>query len=82
MAAKLPTLAELTACPHCGCEEYYVRYQYSGKGVYGRSYNGNNEGVNNSGMYDKLVMTPGKRAYCTDCDKPVAIYSGEHESDS
>lgn len=81
MASTLPTLAELTQCPHCGSDEYYVRYQYSGRGKYARRYDRGTDS-DNSGMYDKLVMTPGKRAYCIDCDQPVAIYSGEFEKDS
>lgn len=84
MPKALPTLAELTECPHCGGDEYYVRYQFSGKGIYGRRYDGDQSvaaAVDNSGMHDKLVMRPGKRAYCTDCDKPVAVYAGEYEKD-
>ncbi|MHA6079840.1 hypothetical protein ACVSML_26705 [Pseudomonas aeruginosa] len=76
---SLPTLAELTMCPHCGADEYYVRYTYSGRGIYARSYSGDNSCVDNSGMYDKLVMKPGKRAFCVDCHKPVAQYHGEFE---
>lgn len=75
---KLPTLAELAECPYCGSHDYYVRYKYSGHGRYCRSYD-QAPGMDNSGMYDQLVMTPGKRAYCLDCDKPVAVYAGEYE---
>ncbi|MNJ53535.1 hypothetical protein D3C77_489280 [compost metagenome] len=75
----LPALAELTGCPHCGGDTYYVRYTYSGKGAYHRRYDGVSEGTDNSGMYDKLGMKPGKRAFCSDCHKPVAQYHGEFE---
>lgn len=75
----LPTLAELNACPHCGADEFYVHYTYSGQGMYARRYNGDSNGVDNSGMYDKLGMKPGKRAFCVDCHKPVARYQGELE---
>lgn len=75
----LPTLAELSACPHCGSDEFYVRYVYSGKGIYARRYDGVTDGVDNSGMYDSLVMKPGNRAFCVDCHKPVASYAGERD---
>lgn len=74
----LPTLAELSKCPHCGSDTYYVRYTYSGQGAYHRHYDGS-EGADNSGIYDKLGMKPGKRAFCSDCHKPVAQYHGEFE---
>lgn len=79
MAKALPALSELTACPYCGADEFYVQYVYSGTGAYYRRYDGEQEGVDNSGMHDKLMMKPGKRAFCVDCHKPVARYDGERE---
>jgi hypothetical protein len=80
--SNLPALAELTECPYCGHDEFSVRYQYSGKGIKHRRFDGEESIENasdNSGMFDQMKLMPGKLAYCTQCDKPIARYEGERE---
>ena len=80
--SNLPPLAELTECPHCGHDEFAVRYQYAGTGSVHRRFDRDDtfqKQSDNSGMYDRLKMTPGKLAYCSQCHKPIARYEGERE---
>lgn len=70
--AKLPPIQTLSACPHCGGEEFYVMQVYKGKGAYHRRFDGYS--ADNTGMYDCLNVRVGKRAFCTDCHKPVASW--------
>lgn len=39
--ANLPSIQQVTACPHCGNDdEFYVKQTYSGRGVYKRCFDG------------------------------------------
>ncbi|APB61018.1 hypothetical protein ACXHIE_005838 [Pseudomonas aeruginosa] len=76
--AKLPPIQTLSECPHCGGDEFYVVQTYSGKGVYRRCFNGYR--ADNSHMYDGLNHKVGKRAFCGDCDKPVASWDDDADS--
>lgn len=68
--SALPSIQSLSACPHCGGDEFYVVETYSGRSNYfrrfdkGQAYNGH--------MYDSLNSKAGKRAFCAACDKPIA----------
>lgn len=73
MAAKLPPIQQVRACPHCGNDdEFYVVQRYSGQGVYRRCFDGYT--TDNSHMYDCLNTKVSKRAFCGRCDKPVASW--------
>lgn len=60
----------MTECPYCGNDEYYVNYRYSGTGAY--RYRFDREEAENGDMYDCLKDTVvGKFAYCCNCDKRI-----------
>lgn len=60
----------ITECPYCGYDEYYIRYRYSGEGVYRYRFDG--EEVENGDMYDCLQdKVVGKFAYCCNCEKKI-----------
>lgn len=76
---KLPTIHEVSACPHCGNDdEFYVTQTYRGRGVYKRGFNG--YVTDNSQMYDCLSAKVSKRAYCSTCDKPVAKWDEDADA--
>lgn len=77
--AKLPSIQEVRACPHCGNDdEFYVKQTYSGRGVYRRGFDGYI--TDNSHMYDCLDAKVSKRAYCATCHKPVAVWDEDADS--
>lgn len=71
MAKALPSIQTLSACPFCGCAEFFVKQRYSGQGCYNRQFNGQ-PGASNGQMYDCLNVTVGKTAFCCGCGEPVA----------
>ncbi|WP_326430338.1 hypothetical protein VQ574_21685 (plasmid) [Stutzerimonas frequens] len=80
MAKKLPPIQSLSACPHCGCAEFYVEQTYSGKGPYHRTFAG---GLGDNGeMYDCINHKAGKRAFCSDCREPVASWDEDKDADA
>ncbi|EOA3731036.1 TPA: hypothetical protein ACVFH3_006096 [Pseudomonas aeruginosa] len=70
--AKLPPIQTLSECPHCGADQFYVMQVYSGKGAYYRRFDGYS--ADNTEMYNCLDHRAGKRAFCSECDKPVASW--------
>ncbi|MBF8164264.1 hypothetical protein IVE04_24170 [Pseudomonas mendocina] len=76
--AKLPPIHTLTACPHCGSETFYVMQAYAGKGVYHRRFDGFT--TDNSGMYDALRHKAGKRAFCSECETPLASWDEDTDA--
>ncbi|EPQ6932490.1 hypothetical protein ACUVZD_000133 [Pseudomonas aeruginosa] len=70
--AKLPPIQTLSECPHCASEEFYVVQVYSGKGSYHRRFDGYT--ADNAQMYDCLSQRVGKRAFCSECHRPVASW--------
>ena len=73
MAAKLPPIQQVRACPHCGNDDqFYVVHRYSGQGEYRRCFDGSS-GDNND-MYNCLAVKVSKRAFCDRCDEPVASW--------
>lgn len=75
--AKLPPIQTLSACPHCGYEEFYVVQTYSGRGRYARRFDGIE--TYNGEMYDCLNVKAGKTAFCGRCDKRVACWNDEED---
>lgn len=63
---------ELTECPFCGNDKFYVKEYYSGSFEFNFTFDG--EPDDNSGMYDGLSVKTNKRAYCKKCGK----YLGSH----
>lgn len=60
----------MTECPYCGHDEYYINYRYSGTGICRCRFDG--EEAENGGMYDSLQNTVvGKFAYCCNCNKKI-----------
>ena len=69
-------LNELTKCPFCGHDEYYVSEYYYG--YFDFTYNFNGECGDNSGMYDGLSVRTNKRVRCKRCDKYLGdFYTGD-----
>jgi len=69
------SVSELTECPHCGCEEYYIKQSVFGNIVFRSRYDGK-EGDNRE-MYDHINhKLKSKFAYCSSCDKRVALLEG------
>ncbi len=67
---------ELRECPHCHSKEgYYIKYQYSGSGIFRFNfYQTNSEEkhtVNNDDMYDGLLSKESKYCYCLNCNKRI-----------
>lgn len=79
MAKKLPPITEVSACPHCGGDEFFVMQRYKGVGPYHRRFD-RNEGADNTEMYDCLNETVGKTAFCSDCNQPVARWDQEQNN--
>lgn len=72
---KINKLNEMACCPFCGNEEFYITNWMQGSGCYNMRFDGK-EASDNSCMYDGLVVTEGKRAYCNNCE----AYLGNHET--
>ncbi|HEJ2342260.1 TPA: hypothetical protein ACWLUJ_005777 [Pseudomonas aeruginosa] len=70
--AKLPPIQTLSECPHCGADQFYVVQVYSGKGAYHRRFDGYS--ADNTDMYNCLNHRASKRAFCSECDRPVASW--------
>ena len=58
---------DMKECPKCGCEMLYIKFTFSGKGMYFHRFDG--EETENGSMYEGAQHTEGKYAYCADCDK-------------
>ena len=72
---KVNKFEELTCCPFCGNEEFYITNWMQGSGDFNMRFDGE-EAADNSQMYDGLLITEGKRAYCNSCFK----YIGNRET--
>lgn len=60
----------ITECPYCGYDKYYVKMHYSGDGIYRYRFDG--KPAENSDMYECLNETTiGKFAYCCNCNKKI-----------
>jgi hypothetical protein len=79
MAKRLPPITELTACPHCGGDEFYVVQRYKGTGNYNRRFDGGS--ADNTTMYDCLKEVAGKIAFCVDCNVALARWDQEANND-
>lgn len=76
--AKLPPIQTLKACPHCGCNSFYVMQRYSGKGPYSRRFDG--LVTANPEMYDCLATKADKTAFCDYCGKAVARWDEDADA--
>lgn len=57
-------------CPYCGHDEYYIKMQYSGKGICRCRFDG--KPTENGDLYDCLTDTViGKFAHCSNCNKRI-----------
>lgn len=60
----------LTECPYCGHDEYYVNVRYSGTGICICRFDGTE--TENGDIHDCLQGTIiGKFAHCCNCDKKI-----------
>ena len=57
---------QLSCCPFCGNEEFYVTNWMTGSCEFNMRFDGE-EASDNSQMYDGLIIDKGKRAYCNNC---------------
>ena len=64
---KAINFSDLTQCPFCGCNGFYVRQHAEGTVIYHHSFDGSES--DNKDMYNGLNVTGGKRAYCSQCNK-------------
>lgn len=60
--------SELTCCPFCGNEEYYLMYHAEGPSFCNFRFDGK-EPRDNTEMYSSLSYSGGKSAYCNVCNK-------------
>lgn len=61
---------DMSECPYCGNDEYYIKLRYSGKGICRYRFDG--EEADNEDLYDNVGDTLiGKFAYCAGCDKKI-----------
>lgn len=68
-------MAELTRCSHCGNDqEYYVKTQV--RGTYRHEYRFDGADLYNGEIHDYLLETPGKYAYCAECNKRLFKIEG------
>jgi uncharacterized protein (DUF983 family) len=68
--SKLPPIQTVKACPHCGGDQFFVVYVFSGKGEAHHLLNGE-AGADSSGMHDGLKFVPQVTAKCSDCKKAI-----------
>lgn len=71
MAKKLPPITELSECPNCGGDEFFVMQRYRGQGPYNRRFD-RKDAADNTEMYNCLNETAGKTAFCCDCRVAIA----------
>ena len=72
----MKNVSELTKCPYCGCEEYYIKQSISGTIEFRCRYDGKE--ADNREMYDHIYhKLKSKFAYCSSCDKRVALLEEE-----
>src|SRR3546814_7855716 len=70
----------LKECPHCGSDQFYIRFRVSGK--MDEHHRFDNVVTDNGDMWDNVNLKPMKRAHCSDCLKPIAkVRSEEHTSE-
>lgn len=63
---------KIKGCPHCGCEEYYIKQRFKGNCEYRCRFDGK-EAVND-GIHDNIEYTNTSRyAYCVDCNKRICL---------
>lgn len=61
---------DISECPYCGHDEYYIKMHYSGNGICRHRFDG--ESAENGDLYDCLNNTiVGKFAYCCNCDRRI-----------
>ena len=75
MSVKINKFEDLTSCPFCGNDEFYTLNWMQGSCAYNSKFDGE-EASDNSCMYDGLIVTEGKRAYCNNCEE----YLGNRET--
>lgn len=67
MTVKTRSGENLSECPYCGSDEYYVITYYRGRGAYHFRFDG--EMADNSQMYDCLSARMCTTAFCGNCQK-------------
>ena len=72
----MKSVSKFTECPYCGGEEYYAKYSVFGKIILRSRYDGKE--ADNREMYDHIHhKLKSKFAYCSSCDKRVALLEEE-----
>lgn len=56
-------------CPDCGCDEYYIRITFSGRGVYHFRFDGGS--ADNTHLHDTLNYRETTTRYCGQCDRKL-----------
>src|SRR3546814_2735804 len=60
----------LKECPHCGSDQFYIRFRVSGK--IDEHHRFDIVVTDNGDMWDNVNLKPLKRAHCSDCLKPIS----------
>lgn len=63
----------ITNCPYCGNDEYYVYFTVSGKSSYNYKLGTNEPGYSNSDIWDGIYMKEQRTMYCNECHKKIGI---------
>ncbi|WP_457748755.1 hypothetical protein [Sulfurimonas sp.] len=68
--AKFPNISDLTECPLCGGDEYYVIARPIGTIITHYRFDGGD--ADNTEMYANLSDKPQKFVYCSNCQVKIA----------
>lgn len=73
--AKLPLLSELTECPHCGSEEFYIIEKPAGHITRRGRFDGGE--CDNTHMFECLASKPSAWVHCGQCEEKIARNDGK-----
>lgn len=62
---------ELTECPYCGHDEYYLKEIFSGRGQWNYRFDGGD--ADNSHYWDSCNVKTLKTMYCYECNKRIGV---------
>ena len=79
MTKEIHYTKDMTCCPYCGCEEFYIKQSYSGSCEYNMRFDGD-EDVENGSMYDGATMKDmWKYVKCRNCEKKLFLMDEYYE---
>lgn len=76
--SKIHYTKDMTKCPYCGSEEFYIKQSYKGYIEYKMRFDKDENKVTNYELYENATHTNlTKYAYCRECEKrlfPIEEY--------